>query len=170
MPLTRPVRSAVHVRRPADPPSADPRAVELVGGVRWIDVPGVVDERGEIAFLQRGGGLPFTPRRVYYLYDVPDARVRGEHAHRACHRVLVCVRGRVDLELDDGRRTAATVLGSPRRALHVPPMVWGSLSGFSDDAVLLVLASHDYDADDYIRDHDDFTATAVLASVTGGPR
>ena len=97
-----------------------------------------------------------------------DAEVRGEHAHRACHQFLVCVKGSLGIVLDDGERRDQITLDSPQLGLHIPPMVWGIQYQFSPDAVLLVLASHRYEAEDYIRNYDDFLA-AVRAGQSGSP-
>jgi dTDP-4-dehydrorhamnose 3,5-epimerase-like enzyme len=101
-------------------------------------------------------GIPFTPQRWFLVYDVPGREVRGEHAHRVCHQFLVCVSGRVSVAVDDGSRRAEVLLDSPAVGIYVPPMVWASEYRYEDDAVLLVLASHRYDPDDYIRDYESF--------------
>ena len=84
--------------------------------------------------------------------------MRGEHAHKACHQFLVCVKGSVGIVLDDGDKRDEIVLDSARVGLHIPPMVWGIQYQFSSDAVLLVLASDRYSAEDYIRNYDEFLA------------
>ena len=161
--------STAAVTRPAGGTAIDPRALELVGGVRWVDVPGASDARGELAFLQVGSGLPFVPQRVFYVYGVPAGSVRGQHAHKLCEQVLVCVRGQVRVVVDDGHRTAEVVLDDPRRGLHLPAMVFGTQRDYSADAVLLVLASHPYDAGDYLTDHAEFTAAVVVRDAVDGP-
>jgi hypothetical protein len=100
--------------------------------------------------------LPFAPRRVFLVYDVPSAKVRGEHAHKACHQLLVCVKGSVAVIADDGVTREEYVLDRPWLGLHLPPRVWGIQYKYSNDAVLMVFASHTYDANDYIRDYDEF--------------
>jgi UDP-2-acetamido-3-amino-2,3-dideoxy-glucuronate N-acetyltransferase len=84
--------------------------------------------------------------------------VRGEHAHKACHQFLVCVKGSCTIVLDDGSVRDELRLDSAKVGLHIPPMVWGIQYRFSADAVLLVLASDTYDAADYIRNYDEFMA------------
>lgn len=103
-----------------------------------------------------GDGIPFTARRWFLVYNVPSREVRGEHAHRECHQFLVCVSGRVSVAVDDGVNRAEVLLDSPALGLYVPPLVWASEYRYEDDAVLLVLASHPYDPDDYIRDYESF--------------
>jgi UDP-2-acetamido-3-amino-2,3-dideoxy-glucuronate N-acetyltransferase len=116
------------------------------------------DLRGSLSAAEFGDDLPFTPRRLFMVYDVPDERVRGEHAHRVCHQFLICAAGSVSVVVDDGTHTAEVELDSPDVGLHIPPMVWGIQYKFSAEAILLVLASHPYDPADYIRDYDEFRA------------
>lgn len=105
-------------------------------------------------------GVPFAPRRWFLVYDVPGREVRGEHAHRQCHQFLVCVSGRVNVAVDDGEKRGEVVLDDPTLGIYVPPMVWASQFGYEEGAVLLVLASHPYESDDYIRSYDEFLAAA----------
>ncbi len=139
-----------------------------VRGARLHRMPKIVDLRGALSFGETGAHLPFTPERFFMVYDVPSREVRGEHAHRACHQFLVCVKGSLGIVLDDGERRDQITLDSPQLGLHIPPMVWGIQYQFSPDAVLLVLASHRYEAEDYIRNYDDFLA-AVRAGQSGSP-
>jgi carbonic anhydrase/acetyltransferase-like protein (isoleucine patch superfamily)/dTDP-4-dehydrorhamnose 3,5-epimerase-like enzyme len=100
--------------------------------------------------------LPFVPQRVFTVLDVPSEAVRGSHAHRECAQFLVCLSGSVNCLIDDGRARDQVRLEGPRFGLYMPPMIWGTQYKYSQDAVLLVLASHPYDPDDYIRDYDEF--------------
>ena len=113
------------------------------------------DIRGHLAVTEFDD-LPFVPARCFFVHDVPSKEVRGEHAHRQCHQLLICVSGEVSVMVDDGHERAQVVLDSPDLGLHVPPMVWASQFCYSGDAVLMVLASMAYDPDDYIRDYDRF--------------
>ena len=90
------------------------------------------------------------------VFDVPSVETRGEHAHHECHQFLVCVRGSVAVVADDGKSREEFVLDRPDLGLHLPPRVWGIQYKYSADAVLLVFASHYYDAADYIRDYEQF--------------
>jgi UDP-2-acetamido-3-amino-2,3-dideoxy-glucuronate N-acetyltransferase len=101
-------------------------------------------------------GIPFVPQRWFLVYDVPSREVRGEHAHRVCHQFLVCVSGQVSVAVDDGKHRAEVLLDTPTVGLYVPPRVWASQYRYDKDAVLLVLASHPYDPDDYIREYEVF--------------
>jgi hypothetical protein len=129
-----------------------------VVGASLHALPKVVDLRGALSFGEIGTHLPFTPERFFAVYDVPGEEVRGEHAHKACHQFLVCLKGACTLVVDDGKHRDEIRLDSPRVGLHIAPMVWGIQYRFSADALLMVLASDRYDADDYIRSYDDFLA------------
>lgn len=142
-------------------PGPHSRMTELV---RSSVVPGVTldvismvrDLRGNLTAREIGRGLPFAPRRYFVITDVPSREVRGSHAHRECQQMLVCLRGSVKCLVDDGSNRGEYLLDSPEHALHLPAMFWGSQYHYTSDAVLLVLASHPYDPNDYIRDYDEF--------------
>ena len=130
-----------------------------VPGAALVKLPKVIDMRGSLTVGQIDAQLPFTPERFFLVYDVPSREVRGEHAHKACHQFLVCVKGSLSVVLDNGQVRDEVLLDSPLLGLHIPPMVWGIQYRFSADAVLLVLASDPYDAQDYIRNYDDYLAS-----------
>lgn len=130
----------------------------VVRGVRIVEAPIVYDMRGNLAAREVNRGLPFVPQRTFVIFDVPSKEVRGAHAHRQCEQFLVCLNGTVAVVCDDGERRQEIELTSPEQGLYLPPMVWGIQYKYSADAVLLVYASHPYDAADYIRDYDLFMA------------
>jgi len=127
-----------------------------VEGVDLFELNHVTDLRGDLCVAEIENDLPFIPKRVFFVYNVPNSRVRGEHVHRELHEYLVCVSGSVSVVVDDGKQREEHVLDKPWVGLHLPPRVWRSLFKFSSDAVLMVFASHEYDPDDYIRDYDTF--------------
>lgn len=129
---------------------------ETIGGARIVSLPEVVDLRGNLSFGQVGDHLPFVPRRYFLVYDVPSKEIRGEHAHRQLEQFLVCVKGKCSVLLDNGESRVVVNMDSPRIGVYIPPMVWGVQYAYTQDAVLLVLASDRYDANDYIRDYDQF--------------
>jgi UDP-2-acetamido-3-amino-2,3-dideoxy-glucuronate N-acetyltransferase len=127
-----------------------------VRGVYLHQLPTVLDMRGSLTFGEYETSLPFQPRRYFLVYDVPSRDIRGEHAHRECHQFLICVKGSCSVVVDDGRNRAEIRLDRPDIGLHISPMVWAIEYKYSQDAVLMVLASDIYKADDYIRDYDQF--------------
>lgn len=128
----------------------------FAGGTRLIRVPGVLDLRGNLVHLTSRVEIPFEIQRVFFVYGVPSRDVRGEHAHRALHQLLVCVHGVCHIIVDDGSRRDELILDDPTVGLYVPPMVWSIQYKYSPDAVLAVLASAPYDPSDYIRDYDEY--------------
>lgn len=141
--------------RPEPRPPGEPTQIR-VDGVSMHQAPLIKDLRGNLSARELGNGLPFAPQRYFVILDVPSKEVRGAHAHRECGQLLVCLKGSVACVVDDGKRRQEILLDSPEKALHLPAMTWGIQYKYSDDAVLLVLASHPYDAEDYIRDYDLF--------------
>lgn len=128
-----------------------------VRGVHLCRFDGFGDLRGSLAVGEMpGDAIPFTPQRWFVVYDVPGREVRGAHAHRACHQLLICLHGSLRVATDDGEHRAEVDLNDPTLGIYVPPMVWASQFRYDPDAVLLVLASDPYDPDDYIRDYEDF--------------
>jgi acetyltransferase-like isoleucine patch superfamily enzyme/dTDP-4-dehydrorhamnose 3,5-epimerase-like enzyme len=132
-----------------------------VSGARLISLSIAADARGSIAFGQYHTHLPFLPKRYFVVYDVPSKEVRGEHAHRKLHQVLTCIRGSVAVVVDDGHERDEVLLDSPDLGLYVPPMVWATQYRYSEDAMLLVLASDVYDPEDYLRSYEDFVAAVT---------
>lgn len=141
---------------PAPPALAATKPGRTQCGVELIAFQKVDDPRGELVPIDLAASLPFTVARVFFISHVPSQRVRGEHAHRACHQVLVCLQGSVSVAVDNGVARELHILNSPDCGLHIPPMVWASQFHYSSDAVLAVFASHAYDASDYIRDYSAF--------------
>ncbi|MBS1675755.1 MAG: WxcM-like domain-containing protein [Actinobacteria bacterium] len=145
------------------PGGATPDSKTLgVDGVHVQRFKEVVDLRGSLTAAEMpDAAIPFKPARWFMVYDVPSREIRGEHAHRVCEQFLICVSGRVSVAVDDGRNRGEVVLDSPSMGIYVPPMVWASEYRYEADAVLLVLASHPYDPDDYIRKYDEFLAAVA---------
>jgi UDP-2-acetamido-3-amino-2,3-dideoxy-glucuronate N-acetyltransferase len=129
-----------------------------VGGAALVRMHSIYEKRGHLTVGEIGKGMPFVPRRFFVISDVPDEGIRGEHAHRALDQLLVCLAGSVVAEVSDGTTRRAVSLDCPHVGLLIPPMVWGAQHHYTRDAVLMVLASAEYDAADYIRDYAEFTA------------
>jgi UDP-2-acetamido-3-amino-2,3-dideoxy-glucuronate N-acetyltransferase len=127
-----------------------------VRGVTLHRTPTIKDMRGNLLAREIERGLPFLPKRCFSVFAVPSKEVRGAHAHRALEQLLTCLVGSVSVVVDDAVSRQEVVLDSPELALYVPPMVWAIQYKYTADAVLLVMASDLYQADDYIRDYDQF--------------
>ena len=121
-----------------------------------IELPKITNRAGNITPIEGIKNLPFGIKRVFYSYDIPGGESRGAHAHKACHQFLIAASGAFEVLLDDGRNKRTVLLNRPFYGLHVPPGIWASEQGFSSGSVCLVLASHSYEAEDYIRDYNEF--------------
>lgn len=127
-----------------------------VKGVTVHNFPVIPDMRGNLSVGEFERQVPFLPKRFFMVYDVPSSEIRGEHAHRANHQFLVCVRGSCVVVADDGASRAEVLLSEPNKGIYLPPMTWGIQYKYTKDALLLVFASDFYDSADYIRDYDEF--------------
>ena len=116
------------------------------------------DIRGNLVVGECSKELPFKSTRIFLVYEVPNSKVRGAHAHKECHQFLIAAHGSVNVILDDGIKREEYTLSDPTVGIHIKPGVWGIQYKYSKDAVLLVLASHLYDSSDYIRDYSKFLA------------
>ena len=114
------------------------------------------DKRGMLVALEEMKDIPFEVKRVYYMYDTVAGVRRGYHAHKALQQILIAIHGSCKIHLDDGYDTAEVVLDKPYEGLYLSNNVWREMYDFSDDAVLMVLASEYYDENDYIRNYHDF--------------
>jgi hypothetical protein len=114
------------------------------------------NRKGNISVVQNGETIPFDVKRIYYLYDVPGGESRGAHAHRQLYQLIIAASGSFSVTLDDGEVKRTFLLNRPYQGLMVVPGIWRTLDDFSSGGVCLVLASEKYDADDYIRDYDEF--------------
>ena len=114
------------------------------------------DRKGNLSIVENGVTVPFNVKRVYYIYDVPGGESRGAHAHRELEQLIVAVSGSFTVTLDDGIHKRSVFLNRPYQGLYVKPGMWRDLADFSSGAVAMVLASEVYNAEDYIRDYDEF--------------
>ena len=124
-----------------------------------IDLPKILDPRGNLTVAQSMDHIPFNVSRVYWVYDVPAGESRGGHAHKQCREFIVAASGSFTVTLDDGYTQTSYHLNHPWQGLYVETGVWRTLNDFSSGAVCLVLASDPFEEDDYIRDYNDYLAT-----------
>lgn len=128
----------------------------LVRGVTLHRLPKVLDLRGNLTVGEFGRTLPFEAKRYFLVFGVPNAEVRGEHAHLTCHQFLICTHGSCNVVADDGCIREEFMLDDPSVGLHLAPLTWGVQYKYSHDAVLLVFASEFYDSSEYVRSYDTF--------------
>lgn len=121
-----------------------------------INLPKFLDQRGNLSFIEEDTHLPFKIRRVYWIYDVPGGESRGGHAFKLTEELIVALSGSFDVILNDGSREYRFSLNRSYYGLYVPSMNWRVLENFSTNSLAIVIASTDFDKDDYIRDFDQF--------------
>lgn len=128
----------------------------LPGGAYLKKFKSIKDLRGELSVARLDEDVPFSVKRVFWVYNVPNERVRGSHVHRKLEEFVVCIRGSVSVVIDDGSQRQELVLDDAGLGLYLPPRVWRTLYTYTSEAVLLVFASREYESEDYIRDYDEF--------------
>ena len=111
---------------------------------------------GFLIALENNFNLPFEVKRIFYTYNIPQNQSRGNHAYHKTKQVLVCISGSVEIKCFDGEKESIYKLNNPSEALYIDPKVWRTTYNHSLDCVLLILSSHEYDENDYIRNYDEF--------------
>ena len=124
--------------------------------VKIIELPKFADPRGNLSFVEQEKHIPFVIRRTYWLYDVPGGECRGGHAYRENQEFIVALSGSFDVVLDDGTEKKTFTLNRSYYGLYVPKGLWREMENFSTNSLAMILSSTDYDANDYVRDYDDF--------------
>jgi bifunctional acetyl transferase/isomerase len=123
---------------------------------KLIDLPKIVDPRGNLTVAEGLKNVPFDIKRVYWLYDIPAGEGRGGHAHKQIKQLLIAVSGSFHVTLDNGKEKQTYLLNHPYQALLIDTGIWRTLDDFSSGAVCVVLASDWYEEEDYIYDYNDF--------------
>lgn len=121
-----------------------------------LDLKEIKDSRGCLVALEELINIPFEIKRVYYIYNTNNASPRGFHAHKKLKQVLICLKGSVDVVMDNGKSRINFLLDTPNKGLAIYPGVWRELLNCSEDMVLMVLADRYYDENDYIRDYEEY--------------
>ncbi len=121
-----------------------------------IELPKIETVGGNITPVHPQINVPFDIKRVFYSYDIPGGEARGAHAHKECHQFLIAASGAYEVLLDDGVNKRTVLLNRPFYGLHIPPGIWASEQAFSSGSICLVLASHGYIEEDYIRNYEDY--------------
>lgn len=127
-----------------------------VNSCKLLSFQNKIDERGGLVIAESGKEIPFEIKRVFYSFNIPDSKSRGAHAHYKCHQVLFAPSGRYKVELKDGVNTRVVVMDDPLKGLHIQPGIWASEFEFEPNAICMVLASDQYDEQDYIRDYNEY--------------
>lgn len=114
------------------------------------------DERGKLVVIEGGQAVPFEIKRVFYIYESDATVVRGQHANRESEFVLINISGNSKVRITGGKEEYIVELNQPMMGVYIPKMIWKDMYDFSEDSILLVLASTHYDGNEYIRDYDKY--------------
>ena len=132
----------------------------MIKNTYWIDFKCFHDKYGHLVPVEENMDIPFPIKRIYYIYSVDKGMRRGFHSHIDLKQALICVHGSVKILIKTPFEQEDVLLDNPTKALYIGPMVWREMYDFSDDAVLLVIASEHYDISDYIRDYSQYEQLA----------
>lgn len=121
-----------------------------------IQLPKILDERGNLSFFENPKQLPFAIARTYWIYDVPGGEIRGSHAFKEQQEFIVALSGSFDVVLHDGEKEEKFSLNRSYFGLYVPKMYWRRLENFSTNSLALIVSDMHYNADDYLRDFESF--------------
>jgi oxalate decarboxylase/phosphoglucose isomerase-like protein (cupin superfamily) len=125
-------------------------------GVQLIDLPKILDPRGNLSFFENNNQIPFDIKRTYWIYDVPGGEFRGSHAFKESHEFIVALSGSFDVVLNDGENEKKVSLNRSYFGLYVPNLLWRTIENFSTNSLALIVSSIGYDEKDYLRDFEQF--------------
>lgn len=121
-----------------------------------IQLPKILDKRGNLSFFENSNQIPFEIRRTYWLYDVPGGEIRGSHAFREQHEFIVALSGSFDIVLNDGKEEKTYSLSRSYYGLYVPNLYWRKIENFSTNSLALIVSDRGFSDKDYIRDFEEF--------------
>lgn len=124
------------------------------------DITEITDHRGKLIIAEEGNHIPFDIKRVYCVLDVHDEKPRGFHAHKKLRQFAICIKGSCNFILDDGTERTTVEITNAKQGLLIEPMIWHEMHDFSNDCIMLVMASDLYCESDYIRNYNDFLLAA----------
>jgi WxcM-like, C-terminal len=124
--------------------------------VQLISLPKILDDRGNLSFVQEETHLPFKIKRTYWIYDVPGGEIRGGHSYKENKELIIALSGSFTIVIDDGAEKKEYSLNRSYMGLYLPNRIWRHMENFSTNSCALILASTEYDALDYERNLDTF--------------
>ena len=124
--------------------------------VRVIELPKILDRRGNLSIVEENKEIPFKIKRTYWIYDVPGGEIRGGHAYNENQEFIIALSGSFDIIIDDGKARRKFSLNRSYYGLYVPQQLWRQIENFSTNSLALVLSSTIYDENDYIRENEKF--------------
>ena len=131
-----------------------------INNCKIVELPKIQDVRGNLSFIEEENHFPFEIKRTYWIYDVPGGQIRGGHAFKKQHEMIVALSGSFDVMVDDGLTRTVYSLNRSYYALYIPSGIWRQMQNFSTNSLAVVLSSTDYEEDDYERDYYQFTKEA----------
>lgn len=131
----------------------------MIGSI--IDLPKIIDKRGNLSFIEENNHIPFEIKRVFWIYDVPGGEHRGGHAYKETEEFIVALSGSFDVVLDNGAEKKTYHLNRSYYGLYVPSMIWREMNNFSTNSLAMVLSSTQYDENDYIHDYELFKSKTL---------
>lgn len=136
--------------------ATDFHATSSLNDCRLITLNKHQHENGNLTVVESNNEIPFDIKRIFYIYDVPGGMERGGHSHKECCQFIVAASGSFSVTLTDGVDSITYNLNRSNIGLYVAPGIWNTLNNFSSGSVVLAVTSNKYDADDYVRDYDEF--------------
>ena len=127
-----------------------------VGQCKLIRFPTFSNAVGDLSVVEGNQHIPFKIKRIYYLHNVPKGAERGVHAHKNLQQFIIAISGSFTIVIDDGINKKSLTLNDPKQGLFISPLIWREITDFTEDAVLLVLASEHYDPEDYFHEYNEF--------------
>ena len=127
-----------------------------MGQVKLINLPKILDARGNLTFLESNVHVPFEIKRTYWIYDVPGGEIRGSHAFKKSTEFIIALSGSFDVVLSDGENEEKFSLNRSYYGLYVPSLLWRRLENFSTNSLALIVSNVAYDENDYIRNFEVF--------------
>ncbi|MEO6680784.1 MAG: FdtA/QdtA family cupin domain-containing protein [Pseudomonas sp.] len=138
------------------------------GTTQLLDLEVIGDNRGSLVSLEKGRQVPFEIKRVYYIFGTLPGVSRGFHAHKQLRQLAVCVSGKCRMLMDNGVSKEEVWLDSPKKGVLINNLIWREMHDFSEDCVLVVFASHEYDESDYIRNYEEFISVVATNTALSG--
>jgi len=129
-----------------------------------INLPKILDQRGNLSFVEANNHIPFAIKRTYWIYDVPGGEIRGSHAFKENQELIIALSGSFDVILHDGEKEVKYSLNRSYYGLYVPRMIWRSMENFSTNSLAVVLSSIPFDKKDYLRDFDEFVQLSTIVA------
>lgn len=130
--------------------------MNTIKNCRIIELPKIQDPRGNLSFIEEENHFPFEIKRVYWIYDVPGGQIRGGHAFKQQHEMIVAISGSLDVIVDDGANRKVFSLNRSYFGLYIPSGIWRQMENFSTNSLAMVLSSTEFFEEDYIRDYNEF--------------